>query len=73
MREIVLQLIETVRPMKTMQLKIDFRSECNTGNACEPLKLLGKFYYTDKKYRKFILIFEAFVNERKLHRLYFAY
>lgn len=38
MREIVLyvQLIETVRPMKTMQLKIDFRSECNTGNACEP-------------------------------------
>ncbi len=35
MREIVLQLIETVRPMKTMQLKIDFRSECNTGNACE--------------------------------------
>jgi len=36
MWEIVLQLIETVRPMKTMQLKIDFRSECNTGNACEP-------------------------------------
>jgi hypothetical protein len=73
MREIVLQLIETVRPMKIVRLKIDFRSECNTGNACEPLKSRGEFYYTDKRYKKFNLIFEAFVNERKLHRLHFAY
>ena len=36
MREIVLQLIETVRSMKIGRLKIYFRSECNTGNACEP-------------------------------------
>ena len=40
MREIVLQLIETVRPMKIVRLKIDFRSECNTGNACISLRTL---------------------------------
>ena len=42
MREIVLyvQLIETVRPMKILRLKIDFRSECNTGNACISLRTL---------------------------------
>ncbi len=42
MREIVLyvQLIETVRPMKIVRLKIDFRSECNTSNACMGLPAL---------------------------------